>query len=195
MWVTIILLKFRILSFSNIITNLNIAEYPNCEPLANNISDLVSKCVLKYRKHPSYTIGEVCNKHSRLPFSFSKMKRKEILREILKLETSKACQDTDIPTKFFKENADIFGDILFASLNDSVEKSDFPSSLKMQIQQLYLKKVTGILGITTHQSTYFQICLKYLSDIFFVNSTVSCLHSCQNTSVVFAKVSLCSIAC
>ena len=190
---TIILLK--LLSFSNIITNLNIAEYPNCEPLATNISDLVSKCVLKYRKHPTYTIGEVCNKHSRLPFSFSKIKRKEILREILKLETSKACQDTDIPTKFFKENADIFGDILFASLNDSVEKSDFPSSLKMQIQQLYLKKVTGILGITTHQSTYFQICLKYLSDIFFVNSTVLCLHSCQNTSVVFAKVSLCSIAC
>ena len=193
MWVTIILLK--LLSFSNIITNLNIAEYPNCEPLATNISDLVSKCVLKYRKHPTYTIGEVCNKHSRLPFSFSKIKRKEILREILKLETSKACQDTDIPTKFFKENADIFADILIASLNDSVEKSDFPSSLKIQIQQLYLKKVTGILGITTHQSSYFQICLKYLSDIFFVNSTVLCLHSYQNASVVFAKVSLCSIAC
>ena len=31
---------------------------------------------------------------------------------MLKLETSKACQDTDIPTKIMKENADIFADIL-----------------------------------------------------------------------------------
>ena len=45
------------------------------------------------------------------------------------METSKACQDTDIPTKIIKENADIFADILLASFNDSVEKSNFPSSL------------------------------------------------------------------
>ena len=113
--------------FSNIDSNLNIAEYSNCEPLVNNICDLVLKCVVKYRNHPSIlTKGEVRNKHSRLPFSFSKINREEILREILKLETSKACQDTDI----IKENADLFADTLFVSFNDSVEKSNFPSSLK-----------------------------------------------------------------
>ena len=110
--------------FSNIVSNLNIAEYSNCEPLANKISDPVLKCIVKYRNHPSIlAIGEVCNKHSRLPFSFSKINRGEILREILKLETSKVCQD--IPTKIIKEIADIFADILFASFNDSVEKSNF----------------------------------------------------------------------
>ena len=46
------------------------------------------------------------------------------------METSKACQDTDIPTKIIKENADIFADILLASFNDSVKKSNFPSSLR-----------------------------------------------------------------
>ena len=46
------------------------------------------------------------------------------------METSKACQDTDIPTKIIKENADIFADILLARFNDSVEKSNFPSFLK-----------------------------------------------------------------
>ena len=117
--------------FSNIVSNLIIAEYSNCEPLANNISDSILKCVVKYRNHPSIlTIGEVCNKYSRLPFSFSNINREEILREILKLEISKACQDTDIPTKIIKENAHIFADILLASFNDSVEKSNFPSSLK-----------------------------------------------------------------
>ena len=75
-------------------------------------------------------IGEVCNKHPRLPFSFSKINREEILWEILKLETSKACQDTDIPPKIIKKNADIFADILLARFNDSVEKSNFPPSLK-----------------------------------------------------------------
>ena len=46
------------------------------------------------------------------------------------METSKACQDTDIPTKIIKENTDILADILLARFNDSVKKSNFPSSLK-----------------------------------------------------------------
>ena len=117
--------------FSNIVSNLKFAEYSNCEPFANIISDPVLKCAVKYRNHPSIlAIGEVCKKHSRLPFSFSKIKREEILREILKLETSKACQDTHIPTKIIKENVDVFADILLASFDDFVEKSNFASSLK-----------------------------------------------------------------
>lgn len=35
-----------------------------------------------------------------------------------------------MPTKIIKENADIFADIFLASVDDSVEKSDFPSSLE-----------------------------------------------------------------
>ena len=50
--------------------------------------------------------------------------------EILKSETSKACQGTDIPTKIIKENADIFANIIFASFYGSVEKPNFLSSLK-----------------------------------------------------------------
>ena len=112
--------------FSNIASNLNIKEYWNCEALANNIRDLVLKSIVKYRYHPSIlAIGEVCNKHPRLAFSFSKINRAEILKGILKLQSSKACEDTDIPTRIIKKNADIFADILLASFNDSVEKSNF----------------------------------------------------------------------
>ena len=76
--------------FSNIVSNLHITEYSNCKRLANSISDPVLKCVVKYRNPPSiFTIGETCNKHPRLPFFFSKINREEILREFLKLETSK----------------------------------------------------------------------------------------------------------
>ena len=117
--------------FSDIVSKLNIAEYSNCEPLANNISDPVLKCVVKYRNHPiMLAIGEVCKKHQRLPFPFSKINREKTLSEILKLETSKAYQFTDISTKIIKENADIFADILLARVNDSVEKCNLPPSLK-----------------------------------------------------------------
>ena len=66
--------------FSNIVSNLNIAEYSDHEPLASNISDPILKCVVKYRNHPSIlAIGEICKKHPRRPFSFSKINREEIL--------------------------------------------------------------------------------------------------------------------
>ena len=114
----------KVLNTSNIVSNLNIAEYSNCEPFTKNISDPVLKYVVIYRNHPSMlAIGEKCSKHPRLSFSFSNINREEIMREILKSETSKARQDTDIPTKIIKENADICTDILLSSFSDSVEKS------------------------------------------------------------------------
>ena len=102
----------------NIVSNLNIAEYSNSEPFAINIIGPVLKCGLKFRNR------------TRLPFSFSKINREEILREVLKLKTFKGCQDTGIPTKLLKENADVFADILYATFNDSPEKCNLPFSFK-----------------------------------------------------------------
>ena len=112
--------------FSNIVSNLKTEGYSNCDPLANNIRDPVLKCIVKYRTHPSIlAIGEVYNKNRRLTFSFSKIKREAILSDILKLETPKACQETNIPTKIVKENADIFDNVLVSNFNDSIENSVF----------------------------------------------------------------------
>ena len=48
------------------------------------------------------------------------------------LDTTKTCQDTDIPTKILKENADIVSDILFTYYNASFMKSSkFPSILTL----------------------------------------------------------------
>ena len=46
------------------------------------------------------------------------------------METSKARQNTDVPTKIVKENADIFANVLVSNFSDSIEKSNFPSILK-----------------------------------------------------------------
>ena len=119
--------------FSNIVGSLNIPEYVTNDPISDNISDPIIKLIVKYRKHPSIlTIGEVCNerKKKHAAFSFSKVAKEEIFREILNLDVSKACQDTDIPSKIIKENADIFASFLHSSFNTSVTNSEFPSVLK-----------------------------------------------------------------
>ena len=110
----------------NIVSNCKIEGYSNCDPSANNIRDPVLKCIVKYRNHPNIlAIGEVCSKYRRLPFSFSKIQRDEILSDILKLETFKASQDTNIPTKIVKEMR-IYSLTPFSNFNDSIEKSNFP---------------------------------------------------------------------
>ena len=49
--------------FSSIVSNLKIARYSNCDPLAKHISDSVLKCIVKYRNHPRIlAIGEIYNK-------------------------------------------------------------------------------------------------------------------------------------
>ena len=86
------------------------------------------------------TIGEVCKEKSDSPFLFTGIDKEEILKEIQNLDASKACQDTDVPTKILKENADIFADFLHASFNEFVKKSEFPSVLKQaNITPVYKK--------------------------------------------------------
>ena len=46
------------------------------------------------------------------------------------VNVSKACQDTNIPSKIIKENANIFASFLHSSFNTSVTNSEFPPVLK-----------------------------------------------------------------
>ena len=116
--------------FSNIVSDIRIPYYNNCDPLAGKIQEPVLKATLKYRNHPRiFTIGEVCKKNPQ--FSFRCVDKNKILKEILNLDASKACQDSDIPSRIIKENADIFTDFLHSSFNNSIYQSEFPSILKL----------------------------------------------------------------
>ena len=47
--------------FSNIVRDLKIPDYNNCDPLAENIQEPVLKAIVKYTNNPSIlTIGEIC---------------------------------------------------------------------------------------------------------------------------------------
>ena len=115
--------------FSNIVKNLKIPQYSNFHPIAQNIEDPTLKAVVKYKSHPSIltiqTKYKVNNK-----FSFTEVTTQHIEKEIFHLETKKASQISDIPTKITKENVDVFADILCTSINNSIKSSLFPSCLK-----------------------------------------------------------------
>ena len=114
--------------FANIVTNLNIPQFNQIDRTSENISDPVIKAIVKYRAHPSIiTIKENCPSKSNFNFN----EKVDILKEIKMLQSNKATQNTDIPTKLIKDNADIFAEFIFISLNKCIEQSVFPSKLKL----------------------------------------------------------------
>ena len=113
--------------FSNVITNLNI---PQTDRTSENINDPVIKTIVKYRAHPSI-IATKENCTSRSNFNFSFVEKVDILKEIKMLQSNKATQNTDIPTKLIKDDANIFAEFVFIGLNKCIEQSVFPSKFKL----------------------------------------------------------------
>ena len=61
----------RVLStfFSNILSNLIIPEYTNCDPLSEFISNPFLKSLIRYSNHPTILkIGEVCHGSNTINF-------------------------------------------------------------------------------------------------------------------------------
>ena len=63
-------------------------------------------------------------------FSFKLVTIEDICKEILALETAKANQSDNMPTKITKNNSDIFSKLFQANLNNAIETSTFPVQLK-----------------------------------------------------------------
>ena len=100
-----------------------------------NIKEPTLKAILKYRKHPSIIAIE-----SKYRDVFVEVNDANIEKEILNLNTNKASQNSDMPTKVIKENSDIFSSFLCTSFNSSRKTSKFRECLKLaDIKPLYKK--------------------------------------------------------
>ena len=87
--------------FSNVVTNLNIPQFNQIDRTSENISDPVIKAIVKYSAHSSViAIKENCPSKSN--FNFSLVEKIDILKQIKMLQSNKATQNTDIPTKLIK---------------------------------------------------------------------------------------------
>ena len=76
------------------------------------------------------------------------------------LQSNKATQNTDIPTKLIKDNADIFAEFTFISLNKCIEQSVFPSKLKLANITPVHKKTSKSSKKNYRLSVFCQIFLK-----------------------------------
>ena len=62
-------------------------------------------------------------------FSFQKVTTSEINQEISNLDSSKTCQESDLPTKIIKSNSDVFTEVIHKELNRGVEVGNFPCTM------------------------------------------------------------------
>ena len=125
--------------FSNVETHLNIQQFNQIYQTSENISDPVIKAIVKCRAHPSIiAIKEKCNPKSNFNSSF--LEKVDILKEIKMLPSNKATENTGIPTKLIKYDADIFAEFVSISLNKCIELSVFPSKLRLANITPNLKK-------------------------------------------------------
>ena len=75
-----------------------------------------------------------------MKFSFLLIERNDILKEIQNLK-----QITRIPTKFVKNNSDLFADFIFTNSNYSIMQSPFLSLLKLtNIYPAHKKRLENI---------------------------------------------------
>ena len=82
---------------------------------------------MKYRAHPNIVaIKEKCNSKSN--FNFPLIEKVDILKEIKMLQSNKATQNTNIPTKLPK--------LLFITLNKCIEQSVFPSKSSSKLANI-----------------------------------------------------------
>ena len=93
--------------FSNIVTNLNIPNFKNCNPLSERIPQCTLRAILKYTNHPSISAIRKYNRTLH-QFFFSVVEKEVIIKELQKLNPQKVTQETDITVKILKDNKYFF---------------------------------------------------------------------------------------
>ena len=115
--------------FCNAVKNLKIPEFKDTNPLTENIPHPAFKAILKYKNHPSIIAIKNARRNG-LGFYFSEVSVDDICKELKKLNPRKAAQNTDIPIKILKENADIFSSCIYDFFKETIRSGKFPSILK-----------------------------------------------------------------
>jgi exonuclease III len=92
---------------------------------------IIEDIIFRYKRHPSILkIKDSITSKVDDTFSFKTVDKDTVLKLTNLLTSSKAAQDSDIPTRIIKENMDIFGNYLVNSLNFSIKNQYFPNQLK-----------------------------------------------------------------
>ena len=150
--------------FINVVSNLNIPKYHDKSVNIDYIEDPIARSIKQYKNHPS--IVAIKSKSTNKYFKFNSISKTEIEKEKLNLDSSKACQDSGIPTNVIKSNSDIVTDALYSEFKRSLETSVFPASMKLaNVTPLHKegnrseKDNYGPVSILTNLSKVFERCI------------------------------------
>ena len=80
--------------FTNAVSNLNIPKYHKSVNIDHIEDPIIAKSIEQYKNHSS--IVAIKSKGGNKYFKFNSISKAEIEKEILNLDSSKACQDSDI---------------------------------------------------------------------------------------------------
>ena len=90
------------------------------------------------------------------------------------LDTAKASQQSDIPTKILKQNSDYFAEYFYENINQCISKSIFPSDLKLaDVTPVYKKKSKNSkdnyrpVSILSNISKIYERCIYDQIQLFF----------------------------
>ena len=90
----------------------------------------VINAVNKFRYHPSIIMIKNKKKNDQR-FSFGPITYDDVLKKVKTLDTPKASQQSDIPTKILKQDSDYFAEYFYENINQCMSKSIFSSDLKL----------------------------------------------------------------
>ena len=91
--------------FSNVITNLNLPQCKDSSIKTENVEDPVLRAKMKFVNHPS--IKAIRDRFPNNRLSFNEVTKSDTRKEIINLNSAKASNDSEIPTKLIKQNVDI----------------------------------------------------------------------------------------
>ena len=124
--------------FENIVQNLVIDGLTNNSPENDTVT--IREAIEKYQNYPSIKVIQE-NINSTNNFSFDLIDLECISKFINNLDTSKATQPGDVPTKIIKDNKDLSSYFISASFNNAVNKGVFLGKLKhADIKPIYKKE-------------------------------------------------------
>ena len=173
---------------SEVVTNLNLPHYDDLTVNVEFIKDPVARAVEKYKNHPSIRLMKENYRNTKSTFHFENVSAKEIEKELKNLLSSKAAQDSDIPTKVIKDNNDFFTPVLLEVFNTSSALGMLPSSMKLANITLVFKKDDRTDKSNYRPVSIYQTCLKFLKSASITNCRCILIKFFLNISVDLEKV-------
>ena len=159
--------------FINIVPNLKISTDRGYDNDFIATDDQVANAVNKFRNHSSIIMIKNKKKNDQ-SFSFGPVTYDDVLKKVNTLDTAKASQQSDIPTKILKQNSDYFAEYFYENINQCISKSVFPSDLKLaDVTPVYKKKSKNSkdnyrpVSILSNISKIYERCIYDQIQLFF----------------------------